>query len=189
MRRKSRTSCWSNPRRPVANAASATAAGDDGSGRENEMAIAAQRKRGDLARRSWQSSVGAGERVAAEALERGERLVERGDRDDLDVVAGDLAGARRSARPWAAGTRKCHAGLAHGRRLLRQPADRADGAVEVDRAGDGDSRAAGQVARRQLVDQRQRERQAGRRPADLAGVDVDLERQLDGAPCRTGRSR
>ena len=39
MRRKSRTSCWSNPRRDVPNDASATAAGDDGSGRENEMAM------------------------------------------------------------------------------------------------------------------------------------------------------
>ena len=37
--------------------------------------------------------------------------------------------------------------------------------------------AAEQVARGQLVDQRQRERQPGGRPADLAGVDVDLERQ------------
>ena len=46
MRRKSRTSCWSKPRRAVPNAASATAAGEDGSGRENEMAIAAKRKRG-----------------------------------------------------------------------------------------------------------------------------------------------
>ena len=40
MRRKSRTSCWSNPRRPVLNVASETAAGDDGIGREKEMATA-----------------------------------------------------------------------------------------------------------------------------------------------------
>ena len=38
MRRKSRTSFWSNPRRDVGKLASATAAGEDGSGRENEMA-------------------------------------------------------------------------------------------------------------------------------------------------------
>jgi hypothetical protein len=38
MRRKSRTSCWSKPRRPVPNVASATLAGEDGSGREKEMA-------------------------------------------------------------------------------------------------------------------------------------------------------
>ena len=37
--RKSRTSAWSNPRRPVGNAAEPTAAGDDGSGREKEIAI------------------------------------------------------------------------------------------------------------------------------------------------------
>ena len=96
MRRKSRTSCWSKPRRAVPNAASATAAGDDGSGREKEMAIAAERKRGAAARIAAMQLDGglAAERVAAEPLERGERLVERGDRDDLDVVAGDLAGPR-----------------------------------------------------------------------------------------------
>ena len=88
-----------------------------------------------------------------------------------------------------AGTRNVlHAGLAHGRRLLRQAADGADRAVELDRARDRDVGAAGQVARRQLVDQRQRERQPGRRPADAVGVDVDLERQVDASPCRTGRS-
>ncbi len=43
----------------------------------------------------------------------------------------------------------------------------------------GDVLAAGELAGRQLVDQGQRERQPGRRPADAAGVDVELERQLD----------
>ena len=51
--------------------------------------------------------------------------------------------------------------------------------LQVDRAGDGDVRAAREVALRQLVDQRERERQPGRRATDAAGVDVELERQLD----------
>ena len=66
------------------------------------------------------------ERVAAEALERGERLVERGDGDDLDVVAGDLRGPAASL---LVALRRRHeevvdADLAHGRHLLGQAADR-----------------------------------------------------------------
>ena len=93
MRRKSRTSCWSKPRRVVPNVASATAAGEDGSGRENEMAIA---ESVNLAPPRIAAMSGSGarsrERVAAEPLQRGEGLVESGHGDDLQVVAGDLAG-------------------------------------------------------------------------------------------------
>ena len=96
MRRKSRTSCWSKPRRDVPKAASATAAGEEGSGRENEIAIAHQRKRRAPSADAWQSADRWGrDGIAAEAFEGGERLVERGHRDDLDVVAGDLAGRRQ----------------------------------------------------------------------------------------------
>ena len=49
-----------------------------------------ERKRGGPPIRGNQSA--GGERVAADALERGECLVERRDGDDLDVVAGDLPG-------------------------------------------------------------------------------------------------
>ena len=39
MRKKSRTSPWSKPRRLVGNEAEPTAAGEDGSGREKEIAM------------------------------------------------------------------------------------------------------------------------------------------------------
>ena len=71
--------------------------------------------------------------------------------------------------------------LVHRRHLLGETADRTDRAVEVDRAGHRDVAAAGQLSGRELVDQRQRERQAGRRPADVVGLDVDLERQVHDA--------
>ena len=69
-------------------------------------------------------------------------------------------------------------GLADGRRLLHEAADGADIAVEVDRAGHRHVGAAEQVARRQLVDQREREGQPGARATDLPGVDADLEGQV-----------
>ena len=82
--------------------------------------------------------------------------------------------------PCAAGTRKWSTPTWRtADTFWASPPIAPDRAVEVDLAGDGDVGAAGEVARRQLVDQRQRERQPGRRPADAAGVDVDLERQLD----------
>ena len=147
MRRKSRTSCWSNPRRAVPNAASATAAGEDGSGREKEMAIvtsvnvrarpiaAISRRAGSGSPPRRSSAASASSSVAtgmistsspAISLARAELLLALGGRDE-EVLDADLA---------------------HGRHLLGQPADRADAAVEVDLAGDGDVRAAGQVARR-----------------------------------------
>jgi hypothetical protein len=42
MLRKSRTSPWSNPRRTTGKEAAATADGDEGSGREKEIAIGRQ---------------------------------------------------------------------------------------------------------------------------------------------------
>ena len=63
--------------------------------------------------------------------------------------------------------------------LLRQATDRPDRAVERDRASHGDVPPAGQVAFGQLVDESERERQAGGRAPDPAGVDIDLERQGD----------
>ena len=93
-----------------------------------------------------------------------------------------------SASDCPAGTMKCAMpGLAHRRHLLRQPADRPDRAVELHRAGDGDVDAAEQVALGQLVEQRQRERQPGARPADLAGVEGDLERQAHRPGVEGGR--
>ena len=75
-------------------------------------------------------------------------------------------------------------------RLLGQAADLADVAVGVDRSRDRDPLAAGQLAGRQRVDDRQRHRQTGRRPADVAGVEPDVERDVDsGAPSTTPMMR
>ena len=46
--------------------------------------------------------------------------------------------------------------------------------VRVDRAGAGDEAAAGQLARRELVDDREREHQPRRRPPDVAQADPDV---------------
>ena len=69
--------------------------------------------------------------------------------------------------------------LMNRRHLLGQPTDRSDVAVEVDRARHRHVLLTGELTRRQLVDQRQREGQPRRRTPDVAGVDVDLERQID----------
>ena len=62
--------------------------------------------------------------------------------------------------------------------LLAQPADVPDRPVEVDRAGGGDAAATGEIARRELVEQGQREGQAGRRATDLIGRDRRRDGQL-----------
>ena len=54
-----------------------------------------------------------------------------------------------------------------------------DVAFDVDLARHRHIEAAQQIALGELVDQRERERQPRRRPADAVGVDLDLERQLD----------
>ena len=81
-----------------------------------------------------------------------------------------------------AGTMKiCACAALRRDRLLLHAADLADVAVGIDRAGDRDPLAAGEVARRQRVDDRQRHRETGRRPADVARVDVDVHREVEAA--------
>ena len=63
--------------------------------------------------------------------------------------------------------------------LLAQSADGTDVALEIDGTGDRDVAAARQVALGELVDERQRECQAGRRTADGSRVDRHVERQCD----------
>ena len=183
MRRKSRTSCWSKPRRAVPNAASATAAGDDGSGRENEMAIAASVN-------VVPPQIAAIERFSLPVPAAGRRRAPRSAASASSSVATGMISTSSPAiwrarsicsSPCAVGTRKWSTPTWRtAETFWARPPIAPDRAVEVDLARDGDVAAAGEVARRQLVDQRQRERQPGRRPADAAGVDVDLERQLDG---------
>ena len=59
------------------------------------------------------------------------------------------------------------------------PADGADRAVGLEITGGGHGHAAGELAGREHVDQLEGVGQPGRRADDLAGVDGDLERQLD----------
>ena len=112
------------------------------------------------------------------------------DDDQLDVVAGHLPGAGHVVVGLSGGHDEVlDPGLTDGRDLLGKSADRPDRAVELHRAGDGDVEPTEQVALGELVEQRQRERQAGARPADLAGVEGDLERQVARTGCRRGRTR
>ena len=62
--------------------------------------------------------------------------------------------------------------------LLLDASHRADGAVELDLAGRRDPVAAVDVVP-ELLEDLQREREAGRRAADVAEVDADVQRQLD----------
>ena len=192
MRRKSRTSCWSNPRRDVGNAG----VGDrrrrrrvgprerDGHGDQRRCATVAA-----LVSVGNRTSVRGVERVAAEALQRGQRLVEGRHRDDLDVVAGDLTGRRRGLSP------------------LRRRA-RGSGATPAWRTADAFCAQAADRRRpcrrgRSCRSPRRRRRRAGRPavsssisvsvnaspalgPPISPGVDVDLERQLHRPACRTG---
>ena len=126
-------------------------------------------------------------RIATHPFERLERLFERAHRHDLEIVAtGSRAtplGRDLAPHPERLGTRNTSTPVcATADAFCRRPPIGADGPVEVDRAGHGDLAPASELALGQLVDQRQRECQAGRRTADRAGVDVELERQLD-PPC------
>ena len=98
--------------------------------------------------------------VAAVVAEGVERLVDRVDRHDLEVVAGVGHGVLVVV---ARDEEQVEAVLPHRGRLLPGAADRPDRAVGLDRAGDGHVGAAGQVAGGEVVDEGQRERQAGRR--------------------------
>ena len=175
-----------NPRRDVGNPASATDAGEVGSGRDNEAAIPRSVNNAGRSRR-WHTagthrggvdSEGSG--VAAEPLEGGERLVERGHRDDRRLVAGGTLGGGDVVLALGGGDdERVDSRSGDGRRLLPQAADRADVAFEVDRAGDGHTTPPSEVAGGELVDQREREGQSGRRPTDLRVSIESLERQLD----------
>ena len=85
--------------------------------------------------------------------------------------------ASRALSP--AGTRKASTcACARADRFLLDPADRADRAVGEDLAGRGDLVAVDDVAA-ELLHHLEREREAGRRAADVAGVDPHVERQVD----------
>src|SRR5215470_6066100 len=74
---------------------------------------------------------------------------------------------RREENGGARGASGCH--------LLLDPAYRQDGAVGLNLPGSRDELAASQIRRGDLVDDREREHQAGARAADLADVDRHLE--------------
>ena len=76
-------------------------------------------------------------------------------------------GARHDHQAWR---RRARAATA----FCGDPAHLADGAVAVDRAGHRDLLAAGEVAGREVVDDREREREPARRAAHVAGGDLDL---------------
>ena len=186
MRRKSRTSCWSNPRRRVENVASATDAGDVGSGRENETAIGPKRRQSGAVV-GWQSGNRRRSVDAARAASPPSRCSAASASSSVATGMISTSSAGHDAGPAsdALALRGRHDEVRRRRpgatadAFWRRPPIAPTVAVEVDRPGDGDVLAAGELARRQLVDQGQRERQPGRRAADAAGVDVDLERQLD----------
>src|SRR6185436_14453162 len=69
-------------------------------------------------------------------------------------------------------------GVANPDRLLRDAADRPDAPVEVDLAGRRDPAAVVDVLAESL-EEVESEGETRGRPADVAGVDRDLERQLD----------
>ena len=87
------------------------------------------------------------------------------------------AWASASSRPAGRDEEDLGVLLGRGRRLLGVALDVADRAVGLDRARHGDTVAAGQLARGEQVDDRQREGEPGRRAADLAGVDRHVERE------------
>ena len=128
--------------------------------------------------------------VAAQLLERRQGLVDGGDRDDPQSVA---PGEPRPLDVLLALCRRheehVDTGLGHRRRLLAQPADGADRSVELDRPGDGDVLAAGELTGRQLVDQRQREGQPGGRATDARRCRCRARTATRRVACRTGGSR
>ena len=113
---------------------------------------------------------------------------ERIHRDHLEIVSDGGLRPRR--------TRRTAPGTPHIRHFGQRapsaaPADRSDGAVEVHRAGDRDPVPAGELARGEHVDDGQREREAGRGPADVARVDrhVHSRRRTSGARGRRSAPR
>ena len=78
------------------------------------------------------------------------------------------------------GTRR--PGRAGAEHLLGDAADRADRAVGADLAGAGDLLAAGEVARREHVDDAEGEHRAGAGTADVVDLDLDRERERESGP-------
>src|SRR5712692_1098669 len=104
----------------------------------------------------------------------GQRVLERGNAHDWNVACAtasirnlrgrddherDMIGARRN-------------------RLLLDPADRSDRAVRLDGPGDRNLLAAGEVTGREIVDDREREREPGRRSTHSLRVDAHIDREL-----------
>ena len=62
--------------------------------------------------------------------------------------------------------------------FLRNTADLAHVAGAVDLTGDGHLRSAREIARREVIDDGERERESARRSADITRVDIDIHREL-----------
>src|SRR5580704_6635593 len=112
--------------------------------------------------------------MTAERLEDPQGLTERRHRVDLQVGRG--LGTGRVDRVRVVGDEEDGGpGPLHGHRLLLETTDVTDAAVGSDGAAGGDGEPPGQTAPGQAVDDAEGPGQAGRRTADLVGVDRDGE--------------
>jgi hypothetical protein len=107
-------------------------------------------------------------------FQRGQRFPERRDGDDLESVgvAARFCGVRRRD------DEDVGVDVASAQRLLRHPADRKDVPVQVEGPGHRDA-AAGVDVGAELVDDVEREREAGGRTADVPRIDPNVDRKLE----------
>ena len=145
--------------------------------RHSRRLTAAARSRSELQpRRGSAVRYGA---AAGQRVQIGDRLVQRCHLDDLQPgrdVAPDVGAVARRRQEHR------RAGPPGGDHLQRDAADLADLAGRVDGAGAGDEPAVGQVVVADLVDDAEREHQAGRRAADAGQAERHLERQQAALP-------
>src|SRR5689334_24511602 len=105
-----------------------------------------------------------------------QRLVETGHGDHVDAA---VRGAPRVLEIGAGRDQEgVGAGVDGADRLLVDATDLVHASGQVELAGDGDLVAAQQVAAAQRVVDLEREREAGRRPADRAGRESDRYRDV-----------
>src|SRR5918995_6841048 len=177
-RRKARTSRSSRPFRAFGKSCRSIWAGvsrgspePDGRGSSTDIGATVLGLRAGCGRwRRWDASL-----VAAEVLQLGEGIVEAPDARDLHP-AGAAAGLLQLL---GRDQEQFRSRLAGGHRLLLGAADGAHGAVAADGPGDRDLLAAGQVPGAELVQDREREREPGRRATDASGVDLDVHREVE----------
>ena len=112
-----------------------------------------------------------------ERVERLQRLGQAIHRDHLDIVPDGLPHLVELSRGHE---ERLVAGVAHGDGLLGAPAHRAHRAVQRHRAGDGHLVSARQLAWGEHVEDGEGEGQSGRRPTHGAGVDGDVDREVEG---------